>query len=358
MKQLLILLLLFSTTTAMHDGGHMHREKITKDQPHKGQAHTDDHFMHGMYGHFYRMNRESSGTSWVPESTPFLGFSTMKHGWMMMFEGFAYTVFDKQGGKRGDKKLFNTNMFMFMMQKEVTDQDTFAIRTMFSLEPLTVGKCGYPLLFQTGETCDGKTPLVDRQHPHDLFMELALVLSHQIREKTSIFFYLGVPGEPALGPPTFMHRYSALFNPEAPLGHHWMDSTHITFGVATMGCIYDTFKIEASAFTGREPDQERFNFDKSRFDSFSLRLAWNPTEDLAFQTSYAFLNAPEQLEPDVNTKRYTISALYNKQFDTGNWQTAAIIGINNNKPGIVSPAFLLESTCTLKKHTVFFVLKY
>ena len=103
---------------------------------------------------------------------------------------------------------------------------------MFSLDP-TMGKDGYPLLFQTGETANGITPLIDRQHPHDFLMELAAVYSHPLNAATSVFLYAGYPGEPALGPPTFMHRFSGMDNPDAPLGHHWLDATHITFGVLT-----------------------------------------------------------------------------------------------------------------------------
>lgn len=310
------------------------------------------HMMHGMYGH-YPMTRESSGTSWVPESMPFPGFYTMHKEWMMMYEGFSYTVYDHQGGCRGGKKFFDENMFMFMAQKDNRCGDTFAIRTMFALEPFTIGKCGYPLLFQTGETCDGKTPLIDRQHPHDLFGELALVFTRILREESSFFLYVGLPGEPALGPPTFLHRYSGLYIPESPLGHHWMDSTHITFGVATAGFIWDKVKIETSVFTGREPDQHRYNFDRPRFDSYSVRISCNPSADLAFQASYGFLRGPEQLEPTIDVRRYTMSGIYNKSFTRGNWQTTAVIGVNDNDPGNILSAFLLESTVGIDKHVLF-----
>jgi hypothetical protein len=33
-----------------------------------------------------------------------------------------------------------------------------------------------------------------------------------------------------------MHRPSQ-HDPDAPIGHHWQDSTHITFGVATLGAV-------------------------------------------------------------------------------------------------------------------------
>jgi len=43
----------------------------------------------------------------------------------------------------------------------------FGFRVMGSIEPV-MGRSGYPLLLQTGETADGTTPLLDRQHPHDV----------------------------------------------------------------------------------------------------------------------------------------------------------------------------------------------
>ncbi len=188
---------------------------------------------------------------------------------------------------------------------------SLTLRGMFSLDP-TMGKDGYPLLFQTGETADGVTPLIDRQHPHDFLMELAAVYSHSLSEAASVFLYAGYPGEPALGPPTFMHRFSGIDNPEAPLGHHWLDATHITFGVLTGGVVWNTFKIEGSVFNGREPDEHRWNFDPLRLNSTSLRLTWNPTANWSMQASWGSLNSPEALEPDIDQQRITASVSYNR----------------------------------------------
>lgn len=108
---------------------------------------------------------------------------------------------------------------------------------MVSLDPIIEKGYGYPLLYQSGETFRGR-PIHDRQHPHDFVSELT-TFSYKIDEKQSVFFYAGLPGQPALGPPTFMHRASAMNNPDAPLGHHWQDSWHITFGVVTAGYSFD-----------------------------------------------------------------------------------------------------------------------
>jgi hypothetical protein len=169
----------------------------------------------------------------------------------------------------------------------------------------------------------------------------------------SSFLYVGYPGEPALGPPAFMHRFSAMDNPEAPIGHHWLDATHITYGVATLGLASAAWKIEGSIFNGREPDEHRWDFDPLRLDSASTRLSWNPTAEWAFQVSYGFIKAPEQLEPGVSQHRITASAIYNKKLEHGNWQTTLAWGQNNQQPGPTSNAYLLESAIGWYGHTVF-----
>src|SRR5207344_2673260 len=143
---------------------------------------------------------------------------------------------------RGDTKTFITSMLMVMADRAVGEAGTLGLRAMVSADA-AFGKGGYPLLFQTGETADGQTPLIDRQHPHDLFMELAATYSVPLSATSSVFGYAGLPGEPALGPPAFMHRASGDDNPEAPISHHWLDSTHVTFGVVTLGYVLGGFKL-------------------------------------------------------------------------------------------------------------------
>jgi hypothetical protein len=313
------------------------------------------HSMHmtGMLGP-YAMTRESSGTAWQPQSTPMEGIHLMAGDWMFMLHGSAYLIYDSQGGDRGADKTLSTNMIMIMGQRPL-GPGVLGFRTMLSLEPLTIGKTGYPLLFQTGETANNRTPLIDRQHPHDLFMELAGTYSLKIDDNSSVFGYLGMPGEPALGPATFMHRFSGMDNPEAPITHHWLDSTHITFGVATVGYIWNNFKIEGSVFTGREPDENRWNMDDPRFDSQSVRLTYNPTTNWSAQISYGHINSPEQLEPDVDQDRITASITYNKRFgQNSNWQTTAAWGQDNNDPANTTTAYLIESAVNFEKTHTFF----
>ncbi len=281
------------------------------------------HEMHEMMGFLgsYSMSREGSGTSWQPDSSPMEGIHWTRGAWTGMVHGFADVVYDHQGGPRGDDDLFGPTMLMVMAQRPAM-RGTFGLRTMVSIDPATVGKSGYPLLLQTGETADGHTPLIDRQHPHDLFMELAAMYSHPLGKRGSVFGSFGLPGEPALGPPTFMHRFSGMELPEAPIGHHWLDSSHITFGVATAGLTWGRWKVEASAFNGSEPDENRWDIEGPRFNSGSGRVTFNPSANWSLQASYGHLTQPEQLEPGIDVNRTTASATYNRPRGGGsNWQS-------------------------------------
>jgi hypothetical protein len=314
-------------------------------------AGMDSPGMPGMYGP-YPMSREASGTSWQPESSSDAGIHRMGEVWTTMVHGFANMVYDRQGGPRGDSKTFSNSMLMLMAQRELGG-GTFGLRGMFSLDPL-MGKSGYPELLQTGETADGKTQLINRQHPHDMLMEMAAVYSKPFAEHSSVFVYAGLPGEPALGPPAFMHRLSGLDNPEAPISHHWLDSTHVTFGVATLGLVHDDWKFDISTFHGREPDQFRYNIESGRLDSASARVSYNPTPYWAAQVSYGHIVGPEQLEPGVNVNRTTASIVGNTPFAGAEWQTTLAWGRNMPNQGVASDAVLLESAIVLgQTHTLF-----
>ena len=302
------------------------------------------------------MTREASGTSWQPDSTPMLGIMSMNDGWMTMVHGYVNQVYDHQGGPRGNTENFSNSMFMLMADR-TWGPDTLGLKAMLSLDPL-MGKSGYPLLLQTGETADGVHPLVDRQHPHDLFMELSASWSHAFDPASSLFVYGGLPGEPALGPPAFMHRASGLDDPEAPISHHWLDSTHVTYGVFTLGYSYRQLSLEVSAFHGREPDQFRYNIETGRLDSASARVTWNPTESWSLQVSQGYIHSPEELQPGVSQHRSTASAIYDRPLDGGNWATTVAWGRDDDRPGNVLNAFLVESELTLRAtHTVFMRLE-
>jgi hypothetical protein len=336
---------------------HHHPQQDTKDgkdmQDMKDMPGMYDmHSMHAMPGVLgpYGLSREASGTAWQPESTPHTGIHTMANGWSLMTHGFADLIYDRQNGPRGDTKTFSENMLMGMANRPL-GSGRLGLRAMVSAESSTIGRAGYPLLLQTGETANGVTPLVDRQHPHDRFMELSASYSMPLGAVAdphgSAFIYLGLPGEPALGPATFMHRFSGMDNPEAPLSHHWLDSTHVTFGVATLGWIRDGVKLEGSVFTGREPDQNRNNIESPKMDSWSVRATWNPTPDWSFQVSRGQLHSPEQLEPEIDVDRTTASAMLNRPLAGGDWQTTFAWGRNDRNPGRSTNSFMLESAVTL-----------
>jgi hypothetical protein len=184
-------------------------------------------------------------------------------------------------------------------------------------------------------------------------MELAGVYSLAVGQGASAFLYVGYPGEPALGPPTFMHRFSGMDHPAAPISHHWLDSTHITYGVITAGLVRGPFNLEGSVFNGREPNQYRWDFDRPRLDSYAGRASFNPTPDWALQVSYGYIHSPEQLTPDVSQHRVTASATYNRPLPHGNWQTTLAWGRNYDEPGRRLDALLLESAASFSRSTLF-----
>src|SRR3569623_384843 len=196
----------------------------------------------------------------------------------------------------GDK-IYAQSMAMAMLIAPFTG-GKFTLNTMMSLDP-AMKHDGYPLLFATGEEAYGQ-PLVDRQHPHDLFMELSGRLDLDVAHGTTAFVYGGPVAEPALGPSAFMHRASARFNPEAPITHHWFDSTHITYGDVTAGIAAPKWQLEASAFRGREPDEFRWNIESPKLDSWSVRASFAPSPAWLLQASYGHIHSPEAAHPDEN----------------------------------------------------------
>ena len=269
----------------------------------------------------YTMTREAAGTAWQPDASPMAGVMRMAGDWMLMGHALLNGVYDRQSGRRGDERGFASGMVMGMATGALSPRDTVQVRAMLSPDPL-MGKRGYPLLLAAGETADGTTQLVDRQHPHDLFMELSASYSRRIGGRASAFVYGGLPGEPAFGPGAFMHRLSIMDSPEAPITHHWFDSTHITFGVVTAGVTWGPVKLEASRFKGREPDQNRYGIETPRFDSTAVRASWNPTAELALQGSWTRLRSPEQLTADEDQERWSASAIYTRPIGRGGYVAA------------------------------------
>ena len=281
----------------------------------------------GSETNFTPMGAMGSGTSWQPSSAPLYMSHKQSGDWLLMFHYNLFAGVNRQGGPRGATKFESANWFMPMAYHKLGN-GTLQLRGMFSFEPFTFPRGGSPLLFQTGETYKGR-PLIDRQHPHDLVMELSAQYTLAIGDRTTWFTYLGYPGEPALGPVAFMHRASASENPSATLAHHLQDSTHISFGVLTSGFTYRWLKLEGSLFNGREPDEHRYDFDAHKWNSRSARISVMPNRNWTAQVSYGFLRSPENQEPDIDVRRATASVQYNKKIDRGNWASAFIWGRNH-----------------------------
>ncbi len=299
---------------------------------------------------------QGSGTSRLPSNEGGMHGLHINAGgdWMVMAHGYAWGVYTDQSGPRGDDKAYVQSMAMLNAEKDFGGAK-LQLKSMLSLEPL-MSNSGYPNLFATGETNRGQ-PLVDRQHPHDLFMELAARVDMDISDNASIFFYGGPVGEPALGPSAFMHRTSAKLNPEAPITHHWFDSTHITYGVATAGIATRKLQLEASVFTGREPDERRWNIEKPRFDSWSVRATWNPSPLWSLQASHGRIKQPEFLiHPDEDEARTTASVHYAN--GKGLTATAAFSAKNRrlrvSGEGPTLTAFLTEANWDIDNHHTLF----
>ncbi len=294
------------------------------------------------------MSQMGSGTAWQPGTTPMSMYFKYARGWLFFLHGEAKLGVNAQGGPRGVTKFESQNWIMPMAFRRV-GPGTIQLRAMFSLEPFTFSPGGSPQLFQTGESYRGR-PLVDKQHPHDLFMELSATYTMPVGERATWFAYAGFPGEPALGPVAFMHRWSASENPSAPLAHHLQDSTHISFGVFTTGFTYRWFKLEGSVFNGREPDENRYDFEFNPWNSRSARLSFAPNDNWSMQISHGLLKNPEALEPG-DIRRTTASISYNKNFARGNWSSSLIWGRNHGQhegEGFNTNSYTFESTVNFK----------
>lgn len=299
-------------------------------------------------------SRAGSGTSWQPDATPMYAWHAMAGEWTFMLHGNVFAGYDAQEGERGGRRFVSQNWLMAMARRSTADFELDA-RVMLSAEPLTAGGLGYPLLLQTGEAYRG-APLHDAQHPHDLFMETSVTLTVAAGRDVAFQLYAAPAGEPALGPVAYPHRASAASNPLAPITHHWQDASHITYGVLTAGILTRHVKLEGSWFNGREPDENRLDFDLRVPDSFAARLSINPIDTLSLQVSYGFLKSPEAAEPEVSVRRATASASLDLRLGArGHWATTAVWGKNFPSSGEPATAsYLLETEANLNGHDIVF----
>jgi hypothetical protein len=295
---------------------------------------------------------EGSGTGWQPASVTGNEWMWMRGAWMLMAHGVIFIDYNQQGGPRGEGKAESVNWGMTMEQHKL-GTGTILFRQMFSAESLTSPHPGFPELFQTGETYHGE-PLVDHQHPHNVFAELSALYTLPITDKISWELYGGPSAEPAIGPVTYIHRASASELPLAPLSHHLQDSTHTSFGVITTGFVIDWLKLEACAFNGREPNEERWSIQLAALDSWSGRASIAPTRNWAAQYSVGRLEHPEALEPGSQW-RQTASVEYNRPLGWGNWATTFIWGrVHKIATDTTLNSYLLESTVNFRRRNYAF----
>jgi hypothetical protein len=295
---------------------------------------------------------EGSGTAWQPASVQGTEWMWMRGGWELMAHGVIFVDYNQQGGPRGEGKAESVNWGMLMEQHKLGG-GTILVRQMFSAESLTSPHPGFPELFQTGETYHGET-LVDHQHPHNVFAELALLYTLPLTKRLSWELYGGPSAEPALGPVTYIHRASASELPLAPLGHHLQDSTHTSFGVITTGFVIDRVKLEASAFNGREPNERRWSIQLGALDSWSTRAFVAPTRNWTAQYSIGRLEHPEALEAGSQW-RQTASVEYDRPTAAGHWATSLIWGrVHKIATDTNLNSYLLESTLNFQRRNYVF----
>jgi hypothetical protein len=307
-----------------------------------------------------------------------------------MLHGQASLNYAHSPEPRGNHQTYVTDLLGAAAARRL-GSGVFEARVMASAEPL-MGPDGYPLLLQTGESADGLVPLRDRQHPHDVLMELSVAYRRAIDRDVELFVYLAPVGAPAVGPTPFLHRASGRDFPAPPIGHHLEDGSHITYGVMTGGLISGRLKLEVSGFNSLEPDARRWNVEQPRLDSYAIRVSVAANDNLVLQTGVAGLAQPERLHPRIPYGLLSASVTYNRRWGTSNWQTTAVWGRRKRQrtviplreaiqtfspavlnhylslvdttgipvdsllllfPSRVQPALLLESTLTVGSSTVF-----
>jgi hypothetical protein len=296
---------------------------------------------------------EGSGTAWQPASVRGYEWMWMRGGWEFMAHGVLFVDYNQQGGPRGGGAKAESVNWGMLMEQHTLGKGTILFQQMFSAESLTSPHPGFPELFQTGETYHGEA-LVDHQHPHNVFATLAMLYMVPLTEKLSWEFYGGPAAEPALGPVTYLHRASAAELPIAPLGHHLQDSTHTSFGVVTTGFVIDRFKLEASAFNGREPNEERWSIQLAALDSWSGRAFVAPSANWTAQYSIGRLEHPEALEPGSQW-RESASVEYNRPLAAGSWATTLLWGrVHKIATDTTLNSYLLESTLNFRERNYAF----
>jgi hypothetical protein len=303
--------------------------------------------------------RDGSGTTWQPDATPVHGFATHIKKWMFLFDGNIFPRYEVQdlskNGIPNGSKWDAPDMLKVTIQRETGGKGVFRANVMLSTDALIDGQNGYPLLYQTGTWVKGNA-ITNYQGPHDLLSELSASYSFKLSYRSDVWLYVGYPGSPALGPAAYMQRPSGAYLPDAPIGYRQEDGTMTTWGVATIGYRFGRFRLEGSSFTGRQPDDNYYNFGQPLFDSWSVRLSCNPTENWSLQASHGFLTSPEAMLPGINEVRNTASAtcVYPLQ-DNGRYFSGTALWSINSTDGVdkLANAALAEGLLKLEKWAIY-----
>ena len=276
----------------------------------------------GMYLMDQASGTDMNAQSWSPPM-----FMPRAGSWNLMLMGQAFVVDTQQSGARGGDKFYSANWFMGGAEHTV-GSGSFLVQVMLSLDPATITDRRYPELFQTGETAYGR-PIVDGQHPHNFLMGLGFHYARPIGENATLHLYFAPVGDPALGPVAYPHRSSAAEMPQAPLSHHWQDSTHIADDVVTVGLKYRWMRLEASGFYGTEPNENRWTISQGAINSWSTRYSVFPSKNWIAQVSVGRIARPERQEPG-DVLRSTASVQYSRPVGDDAWSSSLIWGRNHD----------------------------
>src|SRR5258705_7780099 len=143
-----IFALLFTLSAGMASAQHQHHMDMDTMKAESGVT-----TMYSSFSLNLPMSRDGSGTSWLPDESPMnMNMKTWNHT-SLMFHGAVFVRYTSQDAKdRGGEKFDAPNWLMFVLRQKLSKKSLLSFHSMFSLDRLTEGGQGYPLLFQTGET--------------------------------------------------------------------------------------------------------------------------------------------------------------------------------------------------------------
>lgn len=266
--------------------------------------------------------RSSSGTAWQPDATPTRAWQHTLDRWDLMVHGNGFIAYVREETFRGASRVGSTNWAMVTATRPLPDGALTLVAT-GSLETLTLGACGLPKLLATGPGCSSNLA-TDFQHPHPPVMELAARYRHAVASRVAVEAYAALAGEPALGPPSYLHRLSAGADPLAPLSRHEMNPAHASAGVLTVAVGSTSWKLEGSFFNGIAPDADRVLPDLGPMKSMAGRFSLNPSRNLAMQASLGRIAGVEGHHAGAGSTVYSVtaSAIYHRPLSAhATWAT-------------------------------------